>query len=437
MAEFNAAQFIWSLRQGQDPSSHDIGQFACGLADGSISDAQAGAFAMAVCLRGLSEQGCADLTLAMRDSGRVLRWAVDGPVLDKHSTGGVGDCVSLVLAPMLAAAGVYVPMISGRGLGHTGGTLDKLDAIPGVQTALDQSRMHDIVGQVGCVIASASADLAPADRRLYAVRDVTGTVDSVELITASILSKKLSAGLGGLVLDVKCGTGAFMKTTDAAEQLARSLVRVANLAGCPTTALITAMDEPIAPAAGNALEIDASLRVLTGLDHGALRDLSLDLGQELLVHHTGVSPDAARRKLAQILDSGQAADRFGHMIRLMGGPTQLVENWSRYLPEAPVIQQVPSPAAGVIQGWNAQALGEVVIDLGGGRRVEADKIDPAVGLDQIQRIGTDVTLGQPLACVHAARMDQAQAAVAKIQAAVDISHDAKPHDGALVLARID
>jgi thymidine phosphorylase len=219
---------------------------------------------MAVCLRGLSGQGCADLTLAMRDSGRVLQWDVDGPILDKHSTGGVGDCVSLVLAPMLAAAGVYVPMISGRGLGHTGGTLDKLESIPGVQTALEQTQMHDIVQRVGCVIASATADLAPADRRLYAVRDVTGTVDSVDLITASILSKKLAAGLGGLVLDVKCGTGAFMKTQDAAEQLAQSLVQVANLAGCPTTALITTMDEPIAPAAGNALEIDASLRVLTG-----------------------------------------------------------------------------------------------------------------------------------------------------------------------------
>ena len=436
MAEFNSAQFIWSLRQGQDPASHDIAQFVRGLADQTVSDAQAGAFAMAVCMRGLSGQGCADLTLAMRDSGRVLQWAVDGPILDKHSTGGVGDCVSLVLAPMLAAAGVYVPMISGRGLGHTGGTLDKLESIPGVQTALEQTQMHDIVQRVGCVIASATADLAPADRRLYAVRDVTGTVDSVDLITASILSKKLAAGLGGLLLDVKCGTGAFMKTQDAAEQLAQSLVRVANLAGCPTTALITKMDEPIAPAAGNALEIDASLRVLTGLDHGSLRDISLDLGQELLAHHMGLQPDAARQKLARVLDSGQAAETFGHMIRLMGGPSGLVDNWTRYLSEASVIQEVPSPATGVIQGWNAQALGEVVVDLGGGRRIEADKIDPAVGLDQILRIGTGVTRGQPLARVHATRIDHAQRAVAKIQAAVDISNDPVSHDGSLVLARI-
>jgi thymidine phosphorylase len=436
LADFNAAQFIWSLRQGQDPSSHDIAEFARGLADGFVSDAQAGAFAMAVCLRGLSEQGCADLTLAMRDSGRVLCWDVDGPVLDKHSTGGVGDCVSLVLAPMLAATGIYVPMISGRGLGHTGGTLDKLDAIPGVQTMLEQSQMHDIVRRVGCVIASATADLAPADRRLYAVRDVTGTVDSVDLITASILSKKLAAGLDGLVLDVKCGTGAFMKTMDAAEQLAQSLVQVANLAGCPTIALITTMDEPIAPAAGNALEIDASLRVLTGQDYGLLREISLDLGQELLAHHMALSPDVARQKLVQILDSGQAAENFAQMIRLMGGPTGLVDNWARYLSEAPVIQEVPSPATGVIQGWNAQTLGEVVVDLGGGRRVEADKIDSAVGLDQILRIGTNVTRGQPLARVHAARMDHAQSAVAKIQAAIEISNDPVSRDGSLILARI-
>jgi len=436
LAEFNAAQFIWSVRQGQDPTSQDMAYFVRGLADQSVSDAQAGAFAMAVCLRGLSDQGCADLTLAMRDSGRVMQWDVDGPILDKHSTGGVGDCVSLVLAPMLAAAGVYVPMISGRGLGHTGGTLDKMESIPGVQTALDQPHMNDIVRRVGCVIASATADLAPADRRLYAVRDVTGTVDSIDLITASILSKKLAAGLDALVLDVKCGTGAFMKTMDEAKQLAKSLVRVANLAGCPTTALITAMDEPIAPAAGNALEIDASLNVLTGKKHGLLREITLDLGQELLVTHMESKPDVARQKLTQILDSGQAAETFGHMIRLMGGPSGLVEKWERYLPEAPVILEVPSPATGVIQRWNAQTLGEVVVALGGGRRVETDKVDPSVGMDQILCRGTFVTRDEPLARVHAARIDDAQSAMAKIQEAVVISDDPVLGDSSLVLARI-
>ncbi|MBT4872459.1 MAG: thymidine phosphorylase, partial [Marinovum sp.] len=236
---FDARTIIAQVRGGDTPSAAALSWFANGLADGQISDAQAGAFAMAVCLNGLGAEGRVHLTCAMRDSGDCLQWDFDGPVLDKHSTGGVGDCVSLVLAPLLAAAGVYVPMISGRGLGHTGGTLDKLEAIPGLNVDLDTERLRSVVGQVGCAIASASASIAPADKRLYAIRDVTSTVESLDLITASILSKKLPAGLQGLILDVKCGSGAFMKSPKAAKELATCLVETAKSAGCKTAALVT------------------------------------------------------------------------------------------------------------------------------------------------------------------------------------------------------
>ncbi|WP_372834884.1 thymidine phosphorylase, partial [Puniceibacterium confluentis] len=345
----DARRIIACLRRGEEPSDAALAWFAAGLADGRVSDAQAGAFAMAVCLRGLSDPGRAALTRAMRDSGRVLRWDLDAPVLDKHSTGGVGDCVSLVLAPALAACGVYVPMISGRGLGHTGGTLDKIEAIPGVVTTLDESRFRDVVARAGCAIVSASADIAPADRRLYAVRDVTATVESLDLICASILSKKLAAGLDGLVLDVKVGSGAFMKTDDDARSLARALVATACAAGCPTTALITDMSQPLAPALGNALEVDAALQVLTGAAQGPLAELSQELGGALL-HRAGLSGSAAAgaRRIAEALASGAAAERFGRMIAAMGGPLRFVEDWRRFLPEATVIREVPAPEAGVI-----------------------------------------------------------------------------------------
>ena len=267
----DAAGIIWRLRNGDPPTQDELNWFAAGLADQSVSDAQAGAFAMAVCLNGLGDAGRRDLTLAMRDSGATLSWDFDAPILDKHSTGGIGDCVSLILAPLLAAAGVVVPMISGRGLGHTGGTLDKLEAIPGLRTQFDKPHLDAILSTAGCVIAGATGDIAPADRRLYAVRDVTGTVDSLDLITASILSKKLAAGLQGLVLDVKCGSGAFMQTPSDARDLAKSLVETANAAGCKTSAIISDMNAPLAPALGNALEVRAALEVLAGSAKGRLR----------------------------------------------------------------------------------------------------------------------------------------------------------------------
>ncbi len=403
------------LRKGEPLSEDELRWFAKGLADGSVSDAQAGAFAMGVCLRGLSDAGRVALTLAMRDSGHVMSWDLPGPVLDKHSTGGVGDCTSLVIAPALAACGAYVPMISGRGLGHTGGTLDKLDAIPGYLTAPDEPLFRKVVAEVGCAIVGASAEIAPADKRLYAVRDVTGTVESLDLICASILSKKLAAGLGALVLDVKVGTGAFLKTAEDAKALSRAMVDTANGAGCKTSVLMTGMDEPLAPALGNALEVDAAMRVLTGLEDGPLYDLSVALGAEALAN-AGI-PDGGR-KMEEAIASGAAAERFGQMVYGLGGPIGFVENWRRYMPEAPVIRAVEAGQSGTVAHIDGEALGLAVVALGGGRQVETDQINPMVGLSDVVRIGTEVARGEPLLRIHAARAEQADIAEATIRAAI-------------------
>lgn len=417
----DARAIIASLRRGETPSQDDLTWFANGLADGSVSDAQAGAFAMAVCLQGLGEEARVALTLAMRDSGETLGWDFDGPVLDKHSTGGVGDCVSLVLAPALAACGAFVPMISGRGLGHTGGTLDKMEAIPGLCTTLDEAHFRQVVRTTGCAIVSASADIAPADKRLYAIRDVTGTVESLDLITASILSKKLAAGLQGLVLDVKVGTGAFMKTVDDARALANSLVDTANLAGCPTSAVISDMNQPLAPALGNALEVAECMEVLCNGKGGALMELSVALGGVLLAN-AALAPDlkAGVDAMSNALTSGHAAEHFGRMVAAMGGPVQFSENWKRFLPEAPVIREVLAPSGGYITRMDGEALGLAVVDLGGGRQVESDVVDPAVGFSDVVALGQKMTKGQPLLRIHAAREDAARRAEQSVKAAIKI-----------------
>ncbi|MFP7570209.1 thymidine phosphorylase [Marivita sp. S2033] len=413
----DARSVIASLRRGDTVEADALAWFARGLADGGVSDAQAGAFAMGVCINGLGDAGRAALTTAMRDSGKVLRWDLDAPVLDKHSTGGVGDCVSLVLAPALAACGVYVPMISGRGLGHTGGTLDKLESIPGYRTDLSEDQFRQVVSDVGCAIVSASADIAPADKRLYAIRDVTATVDSLDLITASILSKKLAAGLDGLVLDVKCGSGAFMKSRDDARALARALVDTANATGCPTSALITDMSQPLAPSLGNALEVIEVMRVLTGTSSGRLADLAIELGGAVL-QSAGI--DNGTDKLRQALASGAAAETFARMVAMMGGPVRFVEDWARFLPEAPVIREVPAPASGTIASIDGEALGLAVVALGGGRQVETDRVNPAVGLSDVVSLGDTVTKGQPLARVHASRESRADDAVNAVVSAISI-----------------
>lgn len=411
------ARLIAGLREGIAPDAADLRAFAAGLADGSVSDAQGGAFAMAVCLRGLGEAGRVALTEAMRDSGAVLRWDLPGPVLDKHSTGGVGDCVSLLLAPALAACDMFVPMISGRGLGHTGGTLDKLEAIPGLTTAQDPARFRRIVRELGCAIVSASAEIAPADRRLYGIRDVTGTVESIDLITASILSKKLAAGLEGLVLDVKCGSGAFMKTAEDAAALARALVTTATGAGCPTSALITDMSQPLAPALGNGLEVAETMAVLTGEKAGRLRDLTVALGAALLAG-AGIADGAAR--LIRALDSGAAAERFAAMVHAMGGPPDMAEDWRSHLPRAKVEHVVLAERSGTISAIDGAALGHAVVALGGGRRVETDRINPAVGLSECLPLGAQIAPDTPLARIHAASDAAAEKAAMAVRAAYQI-----------------
>ncbi len=428
----DARSIIAELRRGEEPTAEELGWFAQGLADGSVSGAQGGAFAMGICLRGLSEAGRVALTLAMRDSGRVLDWDLDAPVLDKHSTGGVGDCVSLVLAPALACCGVHVPMISGRGLGHTGGTLDKLEAIPGYSVNPDEALFRHVVRDIGCAIVGASADIAPADKRLYAIRDVTGTVESLDLICASILSKKLAAGLQGLVLDVKTGSGAFMKDRAAARDLAEALVSTANAAGCPTTALISDMSQPLASALGNALEVDASMAVLTGQAQGPLLELTISLGAELL-HTAGIRDGEAG--LRKAIASGDAAERFGRMVYALGGPLAFVDDWRRFLPEATVILEVPALQDGVVSAIDGEALGLAVVDLGGGRRIETDQVDPAVGLSDVVRLGERVVKGQPMLRVHAAREGQAAAAAQVALGAITISAE-RPPEAPLVLERV-
>lgn len=430
-------EIILKKRGGGVLTPDEIRFFVDGLTSGAVTEGQVAALAMAVFFKGLEMDERVALTLAMRDSGEVLRWDLPGPVADKHSTGGVGDNVSLMLAPALAACGVYVPMISGRGLGHTGGTLDKLASIPGYDVAPGPEALERVVREVGCAVIGQTAEIAPADKRFYAIRDVTGTVESLDLITASILSKKLAAGLDALVLDVKAGSGAFMGTVAEAEALAASLVGVANGAGCRTSALVTGMDEPLASACGNALEVANAVRFLTGTEVDArLWDVTVALGGELLFL-TGLAKDAeaGRARLSLAFEDGSAAERFGRMVTALGGPADFVERFDAYLPDAPVVVDVPAPASGLVQAVDGRGLGNAVVELGGGRRRAADEIDPRVGLSHCAGIGALVDGDFPLARIHAATRDDADRAAARVLAAYTVG-DAAPEDADAVLSRL-
>ncbi|MBC2834118.1 thymidine phosphorylase [Paragemmobacter straminiformis] len=433
----DARAIIAGLRDGAKPSAEELRWFAAGLADGTVTDAQAGAFAMAVLLKGLGEEGRVALTKGMRDSGKVLEWDLNGPVVDKHSTGGIGDCVSLLLAPALAACGAYVPMISGRGLGHTGGTLDKLESIPGFRVGLGEAQLRAQMVEVRCAIVAANAEIAPADKRLYAIRDVTSTVESIDLITASILSKKLSAGLEALVLDVKCGSGAFMDTLEKAEALARALVSTAQGAGCMTSALITDMSQPLATAAGNALEVIEVMETLTGTSiNAALWDLTAALGGEALALG-GLAADAedGAGRIIDALESGQAAEYFGRMVAAQGGPADFVDRWPDRLPSAPVMREVDCESDGFVVAIDGRALGEAVVHLGGGRLREGDRVNPSVGLSDLAGLGEGVARGVPLCMVHAADEAAADRAVAAVRAAYRIG-TSEPDEPPLVLKRV-
>ncbi|MFQ6018101.1 MAG: thymidine phosphorylase [Kiloniellaceae bacterium] len=426
-----AQEIIRRKRDGHALSRDEVAFLVRGIADGSLGEGQVAAFAMAVFFRGMSMDERIALTRALTDSGAVIDWsgtALTGPRLDKHSTGGVGDKVSLVLAPMVAACGGRVPMISGRGLGHTGGTLDKLASIPGYAVAPDLERFRRAVREAGCAIIGQTADLAPADRRLYAIRDVTATVESIPLITASILSKKLAAGLQGLVMDVKTGSGAFAGGLDEARALAQSIVAVANGAGLPTAALVTDMNQVLGHTAGNALEVREALSYLTGAEREPrLHEVVLSLGAEMLLLG-GLADDAAaaRSKLRAVLDDGAAAERFARMVAALGGPRDLLERPARHLATAPVRRLAKPARAGIVAAMDTRAVGLAVVELGGGRRAAGDSIDHRVGLSEVCAIGDTVGPDRPLAMVHARSPADAAAAAAALDAAVVLGESPPP-----------
>ncbi len=424
-------EIIRRKRDGAALSEPEIAFLVRGITDGSMGDGQVAAFAMAVFFRGMTMDERVALTRAMTASGKVVDWSgrrLAGPLLDKHSTGGVGDKVSLVLAPLVAACGGLVPLISGRGLGHTGGTLDKLDSIPGYDTAPDLDLFQRVTEQAGCAIIGQTAELAPADRRLYGIRDVTATVASIPLITASILSKKLAAGSDGLVMDVKTGSGAFARDQAGAVELAESIVAVAEGAGLPCVALITDMNQILGHSAGNALEVGEAIAYLTGAARDPrLHEVVLALGAEMLVLG-GLTPDpaAARGRLEAALDSGAAAERFARMVESLGGPPDLIEGPGKHLPGAPVVHPALPERPGVVTAMDLRRIGLVVVELGGGRRDAGDRIDHGVGLGEVAGLGDAVGPERPLALVHARSQEAAEAAERAIRDAITLGETAAP-----------
>ena len=430
-------EVIRAKRDGQTLSAEAIAEFIAGLTGGAVGEGQAAAFAMAVFFQGMDADERAALTRAMADSGTVLRWdGLDGPVLDKHSTGGVGDRISLMLAPIVAACGGYVPMISGRGLGHTGGTLDKLDSIPGYRTNPDLETFQRVVREVGCAVIGQTDDLAPADRRLYAIRDVTATVESAALITASILSKKLAAGLDGLVMDVKCGSGAFMDDLSKARNLADALAETARAAGLPTVALITDMNQVLGRTAGNVLEVADAVAFLTGAEREPRSlEVTLALAGEMLAQgKIAETPDIGRDMARAALEDGRAAEVFGRMVAALGGPADLMDRPEAHLETAPAAVPVYAEAPGIVARIDARRLGVAVIELGGGRRQASDRIDHAVGLTEIAGIGEAVGPDVPLAVIHCRDAAAAEPAAASIRAAYTLG-DAAPEVGPVVIER--
>jgi thymidine phosphorylase len=429
-----AQELIRRKRDGGALETREIEWLVRGIADGYVSDAQVGAFAMAVVLRGMSAAERVALTGAMMRSGEVLDWSeagLPGPALDKHSTGGVGDKVSLLLAPIVAACGGAVPMLAGRGLGHTGGTLDKLESIPGYVATPDLDRLRAVVTEVGCAIAGQTGDLAPADRRLYAIRDATGTVESIPLLVSSILSKKLAAGLDALVMDVKAGSGAFMETIEDACELAAAIVETARGNALPCRALVTDMDRVLGRTAGNALEVREAIDALTGAEADPrLVEVTLELSRELL-ELGGLDADPA-----DALRSGAAADRFARMVAALGGPADLLEAPDNHLPYAPVAVAALAGREGIVTAIDVRAVGMVVVELGGGRRHEAEGVDHAVGLSEIaapgERVGRD---DRPLAIVHARDAGASQPAAAALRDAFTIG-DAAPQGAPVVRERL-
>ena len=438
---FLPQEIIRRKRDGMTLGEAEIDFFVRGMADGSITEGQIAAFAMAVFFRDMSMAERVALTRAMTASGTRLEWGslnLPGPVLDKHSTGGVGDKVSLMLAPIVAACGGFVPMISGRGLGHTGGTLDKLASIPGYRVDPDLDMFRRVVRETGCAIIGQTADLAPADGRFYAIRDVTATVESIALITASILSKKLAAGLDALVMDVKTGSGAFAQRSGMARELAESIVTVANGAGLRTSALITDMDQVLGDTAGNALEVGETVAYLTDAAsrEPRLHQLVIALAAEMLSAGDIVTSLAEGQARAEaVLANGRAREVFARMVTALGGPADFVDHPAQHLGQAPVIMACTATRDGHVTGMDTRAVGMAVVALGGGRRRASDTIDPRVGLSAMCKTGRKVHTGDTLAMVHAADQAGAEAAIAALREAIRIG-DAPPLPAAVILGRV-
>jgi thymidine phosphorylase len=426
---FLPQEIIRKKRDGQPLTEEEIRFFINGVRDNTVSEGQIAALAMTIYFHDMTLQERVALTMAMRDSGSVLNWKalnLNGPIVDKHSTGGVGDVTSLMLGPMVAACGGYVPMISGRGLGHTGGTLDKLEAIPGFDIFPDDETFRRIIKDVGVAIIGQTNSLAPADKRFYATRDITATVDSIPLITASILAKKLAEGLDALVMDVKVGSGAFMPTFEQSELLAQSIVGVANGAGCKTTALLTDMNQVLASSAGNALEVREAVRFLTGeYRNPRLLEVTLALSAEMLVSGgLAANTDEATGKLQAVLDNGKAAEIFARMVAAQKGPTDFIEQMDKYLPAPMLSKAVYADKPGIVSAMDTRALGMAVVSMGGGRRQASDPLDYSVGFSEMAQLGDRADNQRPLAVIHAATETAWQEAAEAMKRAVTLSENA-------------
>ncbi|WP_207916300.1 thymidine phosphorylase [Lysobacter sp. N42] len=419
-------EIIRAKRDGKALSEQQIAYFVKGITSGAVTEGQIAAFAMAVYFKGMTMPERVALTEQMMHSGQVLDWSsmnLNGPVVDKHSTGGVSDSVSLMLGPIIAACGGYVPMIAGRGLGHTGGTVDKFESIPGYNTAPNEAELKRIVKQVGVAIIGQTGEIAPADKRFYSIRDVTSTVDSIPLITASILSKKLAAGLDALAMDVKTGSGAFMVQEEDATELAQSIVQVANRAGVATSATITDMNEPLGSTAGNAVEIREAIEYLTGhYRHPRLHEVTVTLAAQMLVlTNLASSEQEALEKVSTVLETGAAAEKFSEMVAALGGPSDLIENKSKHLPLSAVSMDIFAPQDGYIHAIDTREVGLAVVSLGGGRTDPSQTIDHSVGLTDFARIGQKVDTKTPIARVFAKTEEDAKAAIQSVQSAYSIN----------------
>jgi thymidine phosphorylase len=423
-------EFIRQKRDGNALDPETLNLFIQGVTSGHISDAQISAFCMAALIKGLSIPETAHLTLAMANSGTKLNWGdLRGKIVDKHSTGGVGDKISLMLAPIVAACGLYVPMIAGRGLGHTGGTIDKLETIPGFKTNLPLDEFQRIVREIGCAIIGQTSELAPADKRIYAVRDVTATVESVPLITASILSKKLAAGLNGLVLDVKCGSGAFMNDLTKAKQLAESLEIVAEAAGLHLVPVISDMNQVLGHSAGNSVEVIEAVEYLNGTYRDPrMHELTITLAAHMLMMGGLIDKfDRAKTRANAVLQSGEAAEKFRQMVVAQGGPSDLLERPREILGEAPIIKEIIADRDGILNEIHTRHIGVLLVQLKAGRATVGDEIDPHIGLTDIAPLGTECVKGKTvLAKIHLRDKADLAPSIESFLSALTITQDDLP-----------